>query len=1087
MNVFMNAETLPVLGRSDVVVIGGSFAGIAAAIRLAKGGKQVVLIESRTYLGTEMTAKLMPWIELNGATDSALPELIEAVMAQQNMGALLHESYTGSIREGQGLDDQAASISCIPMHPDRLKRGLEDILLERGIEFVYSSIPIALHHEHGRLNGIVVANKSGRQVIRAECIVDATETAITAALMGEPLARFPHGSSACYYRTLEFTGAVDVQSGEMRIPEELGLLGNTIRVRFGCRGEGHVYVTFGLSLQSGNTMKADRDREVSARFIGMKVASYLTKQVPGFGKAVLSFASHELSGPYAFGPEGDLHGWEATSDNESMQGPWPGLLCLYRDVYVNGNAHLLNPVSAAALGEAAALLLLEGETLALGRTLQEAETVITESGADPERAWINRSANSEEGEKNDYEISSISSFREEWAGEEAEVAGMGLPVLKKANVLVVGGGSSGASASITAGFEGMDTVLVELNPGLGGTGTYGGVDSYWFGRRGGYAARIHEAVQQVQSSIGYRGHKWNIEAKAFALLQLTEEAGTDALFNCTTWGTVKQGNRICGIAAATRWGPVVLLADVVIDASGDGDAAAFAGAEYVYGSSKDHTVMWYSLSQYKAPSKLQNNFTSMVDVSSILDYTRAILAGRRRGEECHDHGIYVATRESRHIVGDAVMQLPDQLLHRRWPDVINVHFSNHDIKGVSGADWVNIGLIPPNLEIEIPYRMLLPKGLDGILVAGKAVSATHDALPAIRMQSDLENLGAVCALAAVQAVGCCRSPREIDIKLLQQRLGKEGLIPEDAVTRKLSPYRYTDEELTQLVDSIEGDVPLYEYSNMRMNEIYRGRLPFVEICSLGQRIIPYLESALTKASERKKIVLAQALSMLGARSGVQVLIDAITKELQGGRLPLRTAEIMYVQLPPDHGAMPEAANWLYSLAAARDPRSLTVWQRVAGLLHPGEEDFKDTLQGIYYYIDAICQGAERLGSRDAVPVLLKLHNIPELRGQSCKRGAQPDYFLERRSMLELAIGRALARSGSMAGYEILIDYLDDSRSLLGRSALLELHRLSGKRYGKMAKVWLEWLHRQESRLTPQPLAILLDIECNSEDMLRCID
>ena len=82
--------------------------------------------------------------------------------------------------------------------------------------------------------------------------------------------------------------------------------------------------------------------------------------------------------------------------------------------------------------------------------------------------------------------------------------------------------------------------------------------------------------------------------------------------------------------------------------------------------------------------------------------------------------------------------------------------------------------------------MLLPKGLDGILVAGKAVSATHDALPAIRMQSDLENLGAVCALAAVQAVGCCRSPREIDIKLLQQRLGKEGLIPEDAVTRKLS-------------------------------------------------------------------------------------------------------------------------------------------------------------------------------------------------------------------------------------------------------------------------------------------------------------
>ncbi|WP_425283883.1 FAD-dependent oxidoreductase [Lihuaxuella thermophila] len=52
-----------------------------------------------------------------------------------------------------------------------------------------------------------------------------------------------------------------------------------------------------------------------------------------------------------------------------------------------------------------------------------------------------------------------------------------------------------------------------------------------------------------------------------------------------------------------------------------------------------------------------------------------------------------------------------------------------------------MGCIPPNLLIEIPYRMLLPKGLDGILVIGKAISATHDALPAIRMQADLENLG----------------------------------------------------------------------------------------------------------------------------------------------------------------------------------------------------------------------------------------------------------------------------------------------------------------------------------------------------------
>lgn len=173
----------------------------------------------------------------------------------------------------------------------------------------------------------------------------------------------------------------------------------------------------------------------------------------------------------------------------------------------------------------------------------------------------------------------------------------------------------------------------------------------------------------------------------------------------------------------------------MIDATGDGDVAAFAGAESTYGAERTHSVMWYSLAQYASPGTTRNNFTSTVDVSNIEDYTRAILAGRRRGEAMHDHGIYVATRESRHIRGDVTMTLTDQLRFRRWPDVINIHYSNHDIKGQTESEWLRSGLIPPNLEVEIPYRLVLPAGLEGIVVAGKAISVTHDGLPAVRMQA----------------------------------------------------------------------------------------------------------------------------------------------------------------------------------------------------------------------------------------------------------------------------------------------------------------------------------------------------------------
>jgi hypothetical protein len=165
-----------------------------------------------------------------------------------------------------------------------------------------------------------------------------------------------------------------------------------------------------------------------------------------------------------------------------------------------------------------------------------------------------------------------------------------------------------------------------------------------------------------------------------------------------------------GVVAATRLGPIALLSQVVIDASGDGDVAAFAGAEYVYGSERDHAIMYTYMAQVAKPGAPRNVKTSMVDVSNIKDYTRAILEERRRGsEKDHDHGIYLAPRESRHIRADVVLTLTDQLVRRCWPDVVNVAFSNNDIKGQASSDWVLVGLISPHLAIEIPYRALLPQ------------------------------------------------------------------------------------------------------------------------------------------------------------------------------------------------------------------------------------------------------------------------------------------------------------------------------------------------------------------------------------------
>ncbi|ETI67514.1 FAD-dependent oxidoreductase [Neobacillus vireti] len=1043
-NSLLPAGDIPILAEVDVVIIGGTFAGLAAALQFAKQGKQVMVIESRTFLGSELTAPLRPWID---SSQSATSELIEACV--QTCGKTVQIGYSQTI----------------VFQVDQLKIILEEELFAAGVQLLYASLPIAITHVDGDWNGLVIANKSGRQLICCHAIVDATETAITTFLTEDVLNSAKVRDKPYYKRVLEFTDVQEINKEELSVPVELSIKGNKVRLNPGYHENGHFYVEYQLYLTAENNLEGNRLREVKAQKVGIALAEYLLHHVPSFNKAMLSASSYELNGPY----------WdedEKTSSPlqlERLAVNHPNVWSFYKDLYVYNNMNWLDPVQAASLAEQFAEII---------RDLPKKNQVVRQQKGSVTKL------------DSEYEMR-IPVDSIERRVDYAFVPEQEIFLSKTVEVLVAGGGSSGGAAAIVSAQEGMKTILVDLNPGLGGTGTFGGVDSYWFGKRHGYAERITKLVHDVQKRIKYKGHKWNIEAKKFALLDTADQLGIELLFNTITFGAITKGTRVCGSLVATKWGMCTVLADCVIDATGDGDLSAFAGAEFVYGSVRDHVVMWYSLAQYKTPGKLQNNFTSMVNVSDVQDYTRAILAGRRRWsvdvDGCHDHGIYVAPRESRHIIGDVVMNMSDQLLQRSWPDCINIHFSNHDMKGISEANWLHAGLIPPNLEIEIPYRMLLPKGLDGMLVVGKAVSATHDALPAIRMQSDLENLGGIAGLAAAMAVKENKYPRQIDCTALQERIVKEGLIPESILTRNIESIHYSDEQLVKLIESIEVNHPLYEYSNMRMNEIYQQRIPFVEICTVGKQIIPFLEKAYANAEGIRKVRIAQALAMYESKTGVPTLISEIMGLLKGDRLPKRTADILYVTMPPDHGAMPDVCYLLYSLGLTKDKRSIAVWQRVADLLNPSEEDFKDTMWGLFYYIHSICIGAERLADVKVIPVLEQLLRISSVNNQQCYQGFQADFFLERRAILELAIGRALARCASTIGYQVLINYLDDVRSLLSMQAHTELKRLTGLNLNKDKKAWSDWLETEKDKIIPQPYREQTDLVEGNETISRRID
>ena len=223
-----------------------------------------------------------------------------------------------------------------------------------------------------------------------------------------------------------------------------------------------------------------------------------------------------------------------------------------------------------------------------------------------------------------------------------------------------------------------------------------------------------------------------------------------------------------------------------------------------------------------------------------------------------------------------------------------------------------------------------------------------------------------------------------------------------------------------------------------------------------------------------RIRIAQLLAWHGSSVGVPVLIDSIVDTFRGGFLPPRTSQIRYTQLPPDHGAMPKVVYLLYSLGMTADMRSIPVWEQIAELIEPTEENFRDRMAGTFHYVEAVCYGAEILGAPEAIPALRRFHSFPTLRGLVVIDGIEPDFVQERRALLELGLGRAMARCGDTGGFDILIGFLDDSRRTLAEYAHCQLKTITTFDMGKSSSLWREWLDWERDAWQPRPLLIRQD-------------
>lgn len=370
------------------------------------------------------------------------------------------------------------------------------------------------------------------------------------------------------------------------------------------------------------------------------------------------------------------------------------------------------------------------------------------------------------------------------------------------DVGIAGAGTGGVVAALAAARAGAATTVIEPLPFAGGIGAGGGIHTYYFGVKGGLQEEVDARVRAIMPLFGRPSQVvgFHPDAKKIALEDLLVEAGVDLRYDATVVAVRREGRRIVEALATTPAGPVRLAARAWIDASGDGDLCAMAGARSLTGRAGDGLPHAYTqssgragLRDGKARLDVINYDAGFVDPTDPVDLTRARLIGashyvqERFGEL--ERPTYLAPaiglRQARQLVCDYTITLDDLIVRRRFADGVGLtgcHYDNHAVDYEFESDeslfWVwgcrswNSG----RTGGDIPYRALVPADLDNAWIACRALGVSQDAHHSLRMQRDIQRIGEVAGLAAAISLRHGADARTLPFPELRQALVASGAV-----------------------------------------------------------------------------------------------------------------------------------------------------------------------------------------------------------------------------------------------------------------------------------------------------------------------
>lgn len=440
-----------------------------------------------------------------------------------------------------------------------------------------------------------------------------------------------------------------------------------------------------------------------------------------------------------------------------------------------------------------------------------------------------------------------------------------IPVKMEVDVLVVGGGPTGIIAAQAASDDGLEVALIESKSFLGGNLTIGLPILDFHGQKGNQIIKglpdkfvnrlidMNGATKIQRCPLHMSISFIEPEEVKLAAINMMQENNVRVLLNTNCVGAVMDGDEIKGVFVESKGGRDAILAKVIIDCSGDGDVAYWAGAKFEKGNANgllqpatlefclknvDIDKLRFSVANHPDIYKpepippeyyAENRYFILVGLKSLMQKARkdglnlpvdttVIVTGFGEGEiwvnmtrvtgtdgtnpdsvtqaeftarQQINHLIkyfknyvpgfenaymsrtapFIGIRETRRVAGKYTLTKDDIMNRRQFEDGIAVVSYPLDIHQPDGDGF--------SLEwsgdcYDIPYRSLVPEKILNLLVAGRCISSTHEAMASIRVMGPCMAMGEAAGRAAKISVRNGIRPSEIDVRDLRAELLNKG-------------------------------------------------------------------------------------------------------------------------------------------------------------------------------------------------------------------------------------------------------------------------------------------------------------------------